>query len=186
MTDQVTECPACGSENVSERFETRTDAQFGLENVVLKNLRVVKCDECDSEAHFIPNHRVVMREIREKLCALRRVLTSGEFAFLRQALNINGQQVAEALGVTNVTISRWETGAQQVKPMADRLLRTFTLNAIGQRVTPEHFIDLSKSGVERVEIDLSRFSGKSYKYQSNYRFGGSVENAWVIKCVGEG
>ncbi len=74
--------------------------------------------------------------------------TSGEaFKFARKAMGIRAADLAQILGVTPETVSRWETGVHPIDPMALALLAllardaaagsTSTLEALKARAEPK-------------------------------------------------
>lgn len=183
MTNEIRECVVCGSGEVTESRVTRTTRLYGLEEVVFKNLPVEKCASCGDETISIPNHKAVMNVVRERLCALKRVVSGREFAFLRDGLSLTGQQAAKVLGVTNVSISRWENGAQPVSPWADHFLRALTLHALGKQELVKRLETVEEQGVDRVEVDLADYNGTHYRYQTGYQFGKNQQSAWIVRNV---
>lgn len=156
-------CPVCGNPDSTLSLEDRDTGMFGLTNVRMKNVLVYKCTDCGEETISIPHHKSFVRELRLRVCRLNRRLTGREFAFLRQALNLNGHGCAEQIGVTNVTISRWENEAVPLDPMADKLLRAFTLCDLGHRQNVMASLSgVAKEGVNAIEIDMEEFNGRTF------------------------
>jgi transcriptional regulator with XRE-family HTH domain len=50
-------------------------------------------------------------------------LSATEIRFLRKSLGWSGADFARHIGVDPATVSRWETGAQDIGQVADRFLR---------------------------------------------------------------
>jgi transcriptional regulator with XRE-family HTH domain len=57
-----------------------------------------------------------------------RMLAPIEIRFLRKHIGLSGEDFAQRMGVTRETVSRWETGANQMGAVADRLLRLLVIN----------------------------------------------------------
>ena len=157
--------------------------ELGTDSVVLLNTREIICQDCGERSLEIPNYNAVMRQVTEQLCLLGRLLNGGEFLTLRLALGISGQACAKAMGVTNVTVSRWENNASPISAPADRLIRTWTLGNLGYQTTKvvELLGSLPEGGIGSVAIDLSHFRGPGFRYESCQRFGGAGESrAWMM------
>jgi putative zinc finger/helix-turn-helix YgiT family protein len=117
-------CPNCGKKM---RSKTR-DYEYlesGLKDVVLKNIKVHECKACGETAPEIINVKHVHKWIAEYLVKKQSPLTGAEFRFLRKQMGMGSKELAGFLGVTPVTISRWENGKETVGPQSDRLLRAF-------------------------------------------------------------
>lgn len=167
------ECPICGASNATESLIDYRMLELGTDSVLLRNTPETTCPDCGESAIAIPKYKAVLKQIREQLCALNRVLNDGEFLTLRHALGLSGQECASIMGVTNVTVSRWENGKTPILPIADRLMRSLTLSGLGytQKAIIARLSDLENKGVSEITIDLSSFSGTTYKHETCVRFG---------------
>lgn len=58
-------------------------------------------------------------------------MTSKELRERRERLGFTQAQLANALGVTSITVSRWERGAQRIPEMAARLVSLMAPSAKG-------------------------------------------------------
>ncbi len=117
-------CPTCGKE-MKTRIRDYEYAESGLKNVVLKGITVHECKECGEVLPEIQNVKQVHNWIAEYLVKKQSPLTGQEFRFLRKQLGMSANELAEFLGVTPVTVSRWENGKESLGPQSDRLLRAF-------------------------------------------------------------
>lgn len=115
-------CPSCAREMKSKirDYEYR---ESGLNNVVLKSVTIHECPNCGEVLPEIPNVKQVHRWIAEYLVRKQSPLTGEEFRFLRKHMGMSANDLARVLGVTSVTISRWENNKENVGPQSDRLLR---------------------------------------------------------------
>lgn len=117
-------CPTCAKE-MKSRIRDYEYVESGLKNVILKNIRVYECKACGEILPEIQNAKQVHEWIAEYLVKKLSPLTGQEFRFLRKQLGMSATELAEFLGVTPVTVSRWENGKESVGPQSDRLLRAF-------------------------------------------------------------
>ncbi|MGH7826704.1 MAG: type II TA system antitoxin MqsA family protein, partial [Candidatus Binatia bacterium] len=99
--------------------------ESGLNNVLLKNITVHECAKCGELLPEIANVKQVHKWIAEYLVKKQSPLTGAEFRFLRKQMGMGAAELAGFLGVTPVTMSRWENGKETVGPQSDRLLRAF-------------------------------------------------------------
>ena len=97
-------------------------ADDGL-NVVLNGVKKTRCSECGEEGIVIPRINHLNEVLAKTLARKSQRLEPGEIRFLRKYLGWSGKIFARRLGVTPETISRWENGARQMGPIAEKLLR---------------------------------------------------------------
>jgi transcriptional regulator with XRE-family HTH domain len=70
-------------------------------------------------------------------------------------MDYSGKNFAEAIGVTNVSVSRWENDGQGIPKTTDILLRVMTLSDLGyQGNISELMLEISRSEQVDVRIDL--------------------------------
>jgi len=177
------ECSICGSEDFVQETIDRKMTELGTDTVLLKNLPVYTCSTCGEKHISIPRYNVVMQQIKEQMCNLERPLNGGEFCILRGSLELNGQECAVLLGVTNVSISRWENNQVPINPTADRMMRTLTLQNLGyeSKQIVKRLCDTEKKGIEEIEIDIANFKATPYRYNTCQSFGdGENATAWVL------
>jgi putative zinc finger/helix-turn-helix YgiT family protein len=136
-------CTECGNTLKVNRPNAYRYRESGLDSVVLVGIRVYVCPGCGGEFPEIPNIIALHRVIAQRLVRKPAPLTGPEYRFLRKELGIKAKELAHCLGITDVSLSRWETGAVPINPAADRLLRAFhslrTMEA-GRAIEPQRFI----------------------------------------------
>ncbi len=155
-------CPVCDSVDVTITKEDLRQSFFGLSNVFLTNVRRITCNECGLSALEIPKQGIVIDQIRRELCWLGRPLLGEEFAFLRSSMDYSGKSFAAAVGVTNVSISRWEKGKQSIPQATDILIRVMTLSDLGFRGNiSELMLQISLSDQSDVKIDLEKLTNET-------------------------
>jgi DNA-binding transcriptional regulator YiaG len=155
-------CPVCDSVDIKVAKEDLTQDFFGLSHVLLTNVKRISCDDCGSSALEIPKQGVLIDQIRRELCWLGRPLHGAEFAFLRSSMDFSGKSFASAVGVTNVTISRWEKGKQSIPSATDILIRVMTLSDLGYRGNiSELMYQISQSDQIDVQIDVEKLASET-------------------------
>lgn len=114
-------CMQCGSKMKTKRESYLYD-QGGMK-VTLVGVPVHRCPECG-------DFEVEISRIEELNCTLAGTiirkstrLSPVEIRFLRKSLGWSGADFARQIGVDPATVSRWETGAQDMGQVADRFLR---------------------------------------------------------------
>jgi putative zinc finger/helix-turn-helix YgiT family protein len=117
-------CPDCGNE-MKSKIRDYEYVEAGLKNVVLKGIAVHECKECGEVLPGIKNVKQIHEWIAEYLVKKESPLTGPEFRFLRKQMGMGAAEMAGFLGVTPVTISRWENDKETIGPQSDRLLRAF-------------------------------------------------------------
>jgi len=53
----------------------------------------------------------------------------------RTALSLNQDRAAEAIGVSRVTLARWETGSHRPRGIAMRFVELWAAHALGEKVS---------------------------------------------------
>lgn len=118
-------CPSCGKEMRAAQRDYHYE-EAGLKNVVLRDTTVYKCG-CGEMLPELPQIGRLHQRIAEDLIGKQSPLTGEEFRFLRKAMGTSAKELARLLGVTAVTVSRWENNKEKVGAQSDRLLRCLYL-----------------------------------------------------------
>lgn len=179
-------CLFCDSGNVSVEFERR-DQAYGLPSINLVNVPAHVCGDCGERYVRLPKSHVLMRQIAEVLSDLNHDLAPSEFAFMRHHLRLSAKELAKRLGVSDVTVSRWEQGHSGIPRSAIRFVQTMVLASLGrERQLNKMFSEIGEDNQAPIDIDLSRFDGASYSYETCLTFGGhrSQEPAKIHITVG--
>jgi putative transcriptional regulator len=146
-------CSECGRGLQVRRPRVYTYRESGLETVQLTGIRVYVCPGCHAQFPEIRNIVGVHRTIARHLLRKAAPLTGAEFRFLRKEIGLKARDLAHCLGVTDVSLSRWETGTSPINPAADRLLRALyslkTMEA-GRAVDPQKFISAFLEDLRRI------------------------------------
>jgi putative zinc finger/helix-turn-helix YgiT family protein len=141
-------CPACGRQpsHTVEQYQYR---ESGLDNVFVRGVGIYRC-KCGQEYVQLPGAQEVHDQVASALLNKASILTGPESKFLRKWLRLTSEDMAQALGYTRVTVSRWENYGPSAK--TDRALRLY---ASAVRKTPINFEIL--------------FSSMNDKPQKNFR-----------------
>jgi putative zinc finger/helix-turn-helix YgiT family protein len=115
-------CIMCGAQMKTERENFRYDAS-GLPGVTLVGVEVSRCPPCGEYEVAIPQIEDLHKAIAQALIRKTSPLDAAEIRYLRKYLGWSGVDFAKHMGITPETVSRWETGKEQMGPQADRLLR---------------------------------------------------------------
>jgi len=126
-------CTRCGSSEVTAKRENFQYTASGLPNVVLENVEVRYCASCGDRAAAIPRIEELHRQIGLLLCTQGARLAPEEIRFLRKLMGWTGAEFARRFGVAAETVSRWETGAQEMSSMAETLLRVWVVLGKGAK-----------------------------------------------------
>lgn len=119
-------CSECGGKrfNHSEREMT-----YDLERTRFRiRVPMQRCASCGEGYVNGPDLEEAERAVAAEVARAGRV-SPKTFKFMRQALNITGEEIAELLSVTKFTISRWENGKRELDRSAWILLSEMVLEA---------------------------------------------------------
>lgn len=121
------------------RTKATTDKPYhftesGLDHIYLVGIVVYKCEECDEELPEIPNIAQLHDSIGEGLVKKPTLLTGPEIRFLRKNLGLLAADFGKYLDTTPVSVSRWETGEQEVSKENDKLIRYFYLRSKEEKI----------------------------------------------------
>ena len=123
MEEQVMRCDDCGGPVTTERNAVCRYGIGGLPHVELHGVEVTRCESCGKEGIAIPRIGQLHRVLADVIVRQRRMLAPVEIRYLRKHIGLSAADFAQMMGVARETVSRWETGAQPMGAVADRLLR---------------------------------------------------------------
>jgi len=116
-------CLNCGNKDV---VVTRGEHRFpesGLDNVMLVNVEISKCNNCGEKVVSIPNPKQLLEIIGEQVVLKPNRLSGQEIRFLRKNIYLKTKEFAQILGVHRGTVSRWENEHKKPTASEDRLIR---------------------------------------------------------------
>jgi len=118
-------CFQCGGELQVNKNKPYHYTESGLDNVVLFGINQYKCKACSETFVSIPMMEELHLLLGRELCCKKDLLTGKEVKFIRKELHMKAKEMAQALGVTASTVSRWENDKEPIGETHDRLLRSF-------------------------------------------------------------
>ena len=88
--------------------------ESGLDNITLVGVPVYVCPLHGVQAAALGEVALLHQDIAQALLKQERPLRGAEIRFLRKHCGWSQEELANRLGVTEVTVSRWETGATPI------------------------------------------------------------------------
>ena len=116
-------CVECGGRTRARRKQLYHYTESGLSNLWLRDIMIYVCHRCRAEYLEIPNIRRIHRWVADQLAQKPSPLTGEEFRFLRKQMRLSTKDLAEVMGVTRESLSRWENNGEPIGPQSDRLIR---------------------------------------------------------------
>lgn len=120
-------CPDCAcdmvisTEAIVEEYKGEKISVDGIEHYI--------CPECGEYAIGAKASKKLTRELTSEYARRQGLLTPDQIIAIRKKLKLNQGDFQKMLGVSGVTVSRWETGVAQQSKSADLLMREADLHA---------------------------------------------------------
>lgn len=138
-TQAEKKCRTCGSPMKSRTGDWNLE---GLDNVVVRGVTYYQCEN-GHEDMTVVGLGPLMRKVAEMVARKASSLSVRERRFLRNALELGVSELADRMGVSRETVSRWEseTSKQAMGGPAERLLRLMVVTgkATPDRIAADHF-----------------------------------------------
>jgi len=119
-------CTNCDAE-ASQITGNYLFGESGLSNLVLKNISIIKCDECGNSDPIISKPKAVIREVARAIVDKPFGLTGEEIRFLRKYLEMSQDTFASYLHCDKAVLSRWENDHEPVGSKSDLLIRAIAV-----------------------------------------------------------
>jgi len=103
--------------------------ESGLDNVVLRNVKLLKCERCGSVTPLLSKINELTQIIACALVLKPSELTGKEIRFLRKYIGLTGEQFGKKLGLTKEHVSRIENERHPVGSQTERLIRYVSISA---------------------------------------------------------
>lgn len=117
-------CPSCLKVEVrptTADYLASVKHEGRLHNVRVPKFRVPKCSACGEMLFGVETDQQIQGALRRQLG----LLAPEEIRGWREQLGLTQIAFAEALGIANETVSRWESGALVQSRSSDNLMRLF-------------------------------------------------------------
>jgi putative zinc finger/helix-turn-helix YgiT family protein len=116
------QCPECGQDLRRERQDYRYK-ESGLNNIILVDVPVYVCPRHGVQAVALGEVALLHQDIAQTILKQERPLRGAEIRFLRKYRGWSQKELAGRLGVHEVTVSKWETGATPIGTANQVVLR---------------------------------------------------------------
>ena len=114
-------CLECGCDMVLSN-DPITEVYRG-ESIVVEGIEHYVCPKCGEYAVSAESSKKLSHEIVCEYAKTQGLLTPDQIAAVRQKTGLSQSDFQKMIGVTGVTVSRWETGKAQQSKLADNFLR---------------------------------------------------------------
>lgn len=166
MKDLVskTRCYECGSAMEGRKGEYKY-IECGLTSVILKDILVFRCTNCNAVVPEIPAAGVLHRVIALRLISKKNLLTGSEVRFLRKLCGYSVNEFAEIIGSSKSVVSRWEKDG--CGKGTDRTVRLLVIAKLTREIAGQPEPILKNVTVEQLNSEVEKafklIEGKSKK-----------------------
>ncbi|MBZ0157938.1 MAG: helix-turn-helix domain-containing protein [Alphaproteobacteria bacterium] len=124
-------CPMCG-ETMKTVNGTYKYVESGLNNIILTGVPLHKCS-CGEAMPEIRNIEGLHRVIANALVKKKTPLSGREVRFIRKEMRCSAKELALMLGVSPVTVSRWENETEKIGMVSDKLIRMIYIQTVQEK-----------------------------------------------------
>jgi len=134
-------CPTCNRPTTRRVLSEYEDDLIGIGMpVVLVNSVVeVSCEACGVAEREIPDFDGLVAAVAVSRAMHPFKLRGEELRFLRKAMEVSGKELADVIGVTPETMSRWENNRDPITPAMEKLIRLMVIARLGEKVPAMDF-----------------------------------------------
>ncbi len=158
-------CDNCGSNKMKRQAGLYHYIGSGLPNVCLKNVKWARCEQCKDIHVEIPRIGQLHRCIAYYVVLKDTFLTGQEIVFLRKMLGKSQRAMAKDLGVSEVSLNRWEKENRGHTKAMDTLFRmvylglqddeyTHEANHKIRETTIKYFGNIKKSEPQSISVEI--------------------------------
>jgi putative zinc finger/helix-turn-helix YgiT family protein len=133
--------------------------ESGLDNINIGNIFAYRCPTCKELHPIIPNIKGLHEKIAEIIANKKSILIGKELVFLRKELRLKAKDLANMMGVSKVTVSRWENKKGPISVACDRFIRLFYRNRILQSKCEIVKPEMARLKLSAPTEELSYFEG---------------------------
>lgn len=120
-------CLICDKEAIKVKKDYKY-IESGLDNVVLSGINVYEC--CGEVMPEIKNVEKLHKLIALAIVKKSSLLSGKEFRFIRKQMMLKEKEIAAILGVSPVSVSRWEKSNAKIGASNDRLIRMLYIQSV--------------------------------------------------------
>ena len=102
-------CPLCNDGNLRKKNRDQSFNYKGRE-LIIPNYSVYVCDKCNEEFVDEKTINAAEKKLRDFHRKVDNLLTSDEIIAIRKKLKLTQEKLAEKLGISRITIARYESG----------------------------------------------------------------------------
>jgi len=154
-----TKCDQCGGAMRTASENIRWDA---LPSAVILGAEVARCTACGAHGVTFPALSKLVDLAAHTVVSKQGRLGGGEVRFLRSVLGLDGGELADALGSSPSTLSRWEHDRQPIGRHADLFLRALVLLQLGGEPTPATYFQRIAKDILPAQLLAFAFVGGTW------------------------
>jgi putative zinc finger/helix-turn-helix YgiT family protein len=158
-------CDNCGSNTLERQSGPYHYTESGLPNIYLKNVKWARCSKCNDVHVEISRIGQLHRCIASYVVLKNNFLTGPDMVFLRKMLKKTQRAMADDLGISEVSLNRWENENRGHTKAMDTLFRMIYLSLQDDEYTHEanqkimeamirHFGSIKKSNSKPVSVEI--------------------------------
>jgi transcriptional regulator with XRE-family HTH domain len=122
-------CARCDS-NMRQSVEGFQYLGSPLRNIRIERCIVYSCDKCGNRFEALPNPETAAREIVRGLILQKFRLDGRSILFVRKAMRLTAEALADLIGVDRVSVSRWENDHAPIDGKYDFRLRAAAIDRV--------------------------------------------------------
>lgn len=138
--------------------------ESGLDNVYLMGVDIYECPACSENYLHIPNPVQLHIILAIGFAFKDTSLCGSEIKFMRKEVGMNGKLFADFIGVSPITLSRWENDDGEHSASHDRLIRLAFMKMMSERLKThmswvENLVkkaEVIKFSARRVDVDTAQ------------------------------
>lgn len=114
-------CNKC-NKKMKETKGTYHYKECGLDNLILQEIPLYQC-KCGTKVPILSHIDALHGFIANILTSRKEPLNGKELRFIRKMMGMKAVELANFLGVTKQTVSKWENGKVRISPPNDMLVK---------------------------------------------------------------
>jgi YgiT-type zinc finger domain-containing protein len=147
-------CRECGGVMEGRKGEYKY-VESGLNSVILKDILVYHCTQCNEIVPEIPAVGVLHLVIARRLMFKTTLLTGSELRFLRKLCGYSVNEFAEIMGSSKAVISRWENQSMHGEG-TDRIVRLLVMSKLLREIAGQPAPILKNVTADQLSADLEK------------------------------